>query len=129
MPGNDNSSPAPATPREGEPEPEEGRHQSTRREKRDDHGAPPVLSAPVRVLLYFTGWLLLLVGLIGLALPGIQGILTLLLGAAVLSLVSEAAHRWIRALFRPWPKGGEHFDRLRKRLHERLARFHRHDRS
>ena len=88
-------------------------------------GAEPALPMSVRILLYFAGWLLLLVGLLGLALPGIQGILTLVLGAAVLSLTSEAVHRWMRAIFRPWPAGWRRFENLRARLHAALKRFHR----
>ena len=83
------------------------------------------LPTPLRVVLYFAGWFLLLIGLLGLALPGIQGVLTLILGAAVLSLASEATHRWLRRLLRPWPKGAQKFEQARARLRERLARFTR----
>ena len=108
---------------------------STHDRHRDDTPGPrnavasastePPLPTPLRVVLYFAGWFLLLVGLLGLALPGIQGVLTLILGAAVLSLASEATHRWLRRLLRPWPKGAQRFEQARTRLHQWLSRFHR----
>ena len=46
---------------------------------------------------FVAGWGLVAVGLAGLVLPGIQGVLTLLAGLAVLSVVSRTAHGWTRA--------------------------------
>ena len=88
-------------------------------------GGQPALPVSVRILLYFAGWLLLLVGLLGLALPGLQGILTLVLGTAVLSLTSETIHRWMQRIFRPWPAAWQRFERFRDRLHHSLKRFHK----
>lgn len=100
-------------------------HRDRRRRRKMDEGGEPPLPPLVRIPLYFAGWLLLLIGLAGLALPGIQGVLTILLGASVLSIASEAAHRWLRRLLEPWPRGAHHFERLRKRLHRALSRFRR----
>ncbi|MEE2776162.1 MAG: PGPGW domain-containing protein [Acidobacteriota bacterium] len=83
----------------------------------------PPLPTPLRIVLYFAGWLLLLVGILGLVLPGLQGILTLFIGAAVLSLASEAAHRWLRRLLRPWPPAEKRFVQMRAKMRARLARF------
>ena len=80
------------------------------------------LPTPIRIGLYFLGWFLLLVGLLGLALPGIQGILTMALGAALLSLASEAAHRRLRSLLRRWPAAQRLMERFRARVHKILAR-------
>jgi uncharacterized membrane protein YbaN (DUF454 family) len=56
-----------------------------------------------RVIRLTTGWLLIVIGVIGLFLPILQGILFLLSGLAVLSTES----RWARALlerFSAWRK-------------------------
>jgi hypothetical protein len=72
----------------------------------------------VRVLLYFGGWLLVLLGVAALFLPG-PGLLGLALGAAVLSVVSEALHsRARRLLLRVWPEGAQHLDRFRHRVED-----------
>jgi len=81
----------------------------------------PVLSTTSRILLLALGWLLLLVGVLGLFLPGLQGILTLILGAATLSLVSHTMFRLLRYLFRPWPNGWRRLLRMRRRVQRWLA--------
>jgi len=67
------------------------------------------------------GWALIAIGVAGLILPGIQGILTLLLGAAVLSLVSQRVHNGLRRLFSRWPKGWRRLEKLRRKLHRKLS--------
>ncbi len=74
-----------------------------------------------RLLLLLAGWLLILIGIAGLILPGIQGILTIFAGAAVLSLVSELVYELLRWSFRRWPKGWKRVVRLRRRLHRWLT--------
>jgi uncharacterized membrane protein YbaN (DUF454 family) len=69
-----------------------------------------------RVLLLAAGWVLFVVGIAGLILPGIQGVLTLLVAAALLSAGSATAHRWIRSRFRRWPKGWKRIEKFRRRL-------------
>jgi uncharacterized membrane protein YbaN (DUF454 family) len=81
----------------------------------------PELPTTTRVLLFVLGWLLILVGLAGLVLPGLQGILTLLLGAALLSLISQAMLRALRWTMRPWPRGWRRLLRLRRKLIRRLT--------
>ncbi len=97
----------------------------------DETSARPVVDARpelrplpvlVRIFLYFLGWLLIIVGLLGLVLPGIQGILTLALGAAALSLVSEAVHRRLRSVLKPWPAGQRRMELLRAKVHSWLSR-------
>lgn len=82
----------------------------------------PKLSLGTRVLVFVAGWSLLLVGVAGLALPGIQGILTLLIGAAVLSVASETVYRLLKKMFRRWPKGMDTLDRFRDKIHSWLHR-------
>ena len=82
----------------------------------------PPLSLPVRIGLHVLGWVLVLAGIAMLALPG-QGILTILLGLAVLSVASKHVHLWLEARFERWPWGWRHIERFRHALHRRL---HRH---
>ncbi len=76
----------------------------------------------MRVVAFVLGWGLVLVGVVGLALPGIQGVLTLLAGTAVLSVVSETVYRLLRRLFARWPGGWRRVRSFRKRVHDWLHR-------
>jgi len=68
------------------------------------------------MLLLATGWVLVVVGVAGLILPGVQGILTLFVALALLSAGSATAHRWIRGWFGRWPKGWRRIEKLRRRV-------------
>jgi hypothetical protein len=100
--------------REAEEEP--GREAGSARHKL------PQLSLGMRVVAFVLGWGLVLVGIAGLALPGIQGVLTLLAGTAVLSVVSETVYRLLRRLFRRWPSGWKRVHGFRNRVHGWLHR-------
>ena len=76
----------------------------------------PALSPSARILLLVLGWMLIVLGLMGLVLPGLQGLLTLGLGAAALSLVSRSMLNTLRWVFRPWPKGWRRVLRTRRRV-------------
>lgn len=82
----------------------------------------PKLSLKMRVVAFVLGWGLVLVGVAGLALPGIQGVLTLLAGTAVLSVVSETVYRLLRWVFRRWPGGWKRVRGFRRRVHGWLHR-------
>jgi hypothetical protein len=69
------------------------------------------------LLLLLAGWLLLLIGVAGLILPGIQGVLTILIGAAVLSLVSELAYDLLRWILGRWPRLWRRMLKLRQKVH------------
>jgi uncharacterized membrane protein YbaN (DUF454 family) len=77
----------------------------------------------LRVVVLIVGWLILLVGVAGLVLPGIQGIATIIAGLAILSVASETAHRWMRRGLQRWPKVWLRVDRFRTRLHDWLHRM------
>jgi uncharacterized membrane protein YbaN (DUF454 family) len=68
---------------------------------------------PARLVLLVVGWLLVLVGIAGLVLPGIQGIATILAGLAVLSLASQTAYHLLHRLLRRWPRAWEKVERFR----------------
>ncbi|MEM1245980.1 MAG: PGPGW domain-containing protein [Acidobacteriota bacterium] len=74
-----------------------------------------------RLLLLTSGFVLLLVGLAGLVLPGIQGVLTLAIGTALLSTVSPTVRSWLRALFSGWPRGWRRYLRVERRLQQILG--------
>jgi len=80
----------------------------------------PPLSLPVRIGLHAVGWTLVLVGVAGLVIPGIQGILTGALGLALVSVASENVHRWLRSSLRRWPRLWAQVDKLHQRIHRRL---------
>jgi hypothetical protein len=69
-----------------------------------------------RIFLLVTGWLLVVIGIAGLVLPGLQGFLTLLAAAAFLSAGSSAVHGFLRERFRRWPKGWRRMERWRRKL-------------
>jgi hypothetical protein len=56
----------------------------------------------------------------GLVLPGIQGVLTILVGAALLSLDNELVYRGLRRLLTRWPDAWHRVERFRERAHDRL---------
>jgi putative transmembrane protein PGPGW len=79
----------------------------------------------LRILVFAAGWMLILIGVAGLVLPGIQGVLTLLAGVALLSLVSELAYRSLRRALRRWPAAWQRVERFRERAHDWLHRLGR----
>lgn len=86
----------------------------------------PPLPLGVRVGIFIVGWILILVGVAGLVLPGIQGIATIILGAALLSLDNELVYRGLRKLLRRWPTIWHRIEHFRERSHDRIHRmFHR----
>ena len=82
----------------------------------------PALPLVVRILVLVIGWVVVLIGIAGLALPGIQGCLTLALGAALLSLASEMIYRGLRRLLQRWPKVWDRVESLRSWMHDKLSR-------
>ncbi len=75
----------------------------------------------VRLAVLIVGGLLILIGIAGLVLPGIQGIVTIVLGLAVTSLASEFVHRHLRRLLSRWPKAHRMMERFRRRVHRWLS--------
>lgn len=70
-----------------------------------------------RAILATAGVLLLVLGVAGLFLPFLQGILFLVLAAAVLSLASERVYRWLRGLVAErWPGAWQRVERFRTRV-------------
>lgn len=78
------------------------------------------LPLAVRIVCFLLGWLLVLIGVAGLVLPGIQGVFTIFIGAAVLSLVSELIYERLRDLLSRWPSLWRRIEGFRLKLHRRL---------
>jgi hypothetical protein len=75
-----------------------------------------------KALFLVVGWLLVVLGIAGLFLPVLQGFLLLIPGLAILSLVSDRLHSFLRARFRRWPRGWRRMQKFRRRVERRFAR-------
>lgn len=80
----------------------------------------PPLPMGVRVAIFVLGWLLILVGVAGLILPGIQGIATILVGAALLSLDNELVYRGLRKALQRWPGVWRKIESFREKAHDKI---------
>lgn len=76
----------------------------------------------LRILVFLAGWIVILVGIAGLVLPG-PGIPTIVAGAAILSIVSEATYELTRKSLQRWPFIWDKVEAFRERIHDRLHRF------
>jgi Putative transmembrane protein (PGPGW) len=74
----------------------------------------------LRIVLLLVGWIVVLVGVAGLVLPGIQGIATIVIGAAILSVASELAYELTRKALRRWPWLWDRVESFQDRLHDKL---------
>ena len=77
----------------------------------------------LRILVLLVGWIVVLVGVAGLILPGIQGIATIVLGAAILSVASEIAYELMKKVLCRWPKIWDRVEGFRDKIHDRLHDF------
>lgn len=82
----------------------------------------PPLPLVLRLVLLGIGWALILLGIAGLFLPILQGVLFLVMGAAVVSLASQRVHRALRGAFGRWPRGWRRLEKFRRWLHAKLHR-------
>ena len=88
----------------------------------ESHVHIPDLPLALRIGLLILGWLVVVLGLAGLLLPGLQGILLLILGAAVLSVASDSVHRWLERILERRPKIRGRMNSFRTKLHAKLSR-------
>ena len=70
----------------------------------------------VRVLTLTLGWLCILLGVVGLFLPLLQGVLLILLGLYLLSRESTIAKGWLNRLRARFPQADAQMQRLKRRL-------------
>jgi hypothetical protein len=76
----------------------------------------------LRVLVLSVGWLCILLGIVGLFLPILQGGLLLAIGFALLSIGSQIVHLWLRRLLRRWPGLWKRLEKMRRKIHQKLHR-------
>lgn len=69
-----------------------------------------------RVLLFIAAFLFIVLGVIGLALPILQGFLFLAIGFILLSIASPRARTWIESHTRQFPKMHEWIKKIQKRV-------------
>ena len=74
----------------------------------------------LRLAVLTLGWLLILLGIVGLFLPILQGGLMLAIGFALLSIASQTMHLWFRSLMGRWPRIWRRVEKLRRKIHLRL---------
>jgi uncharacterized membrane protein YbaN (DUF454 family) len=75
----------------------------------------PLRSKWRRFLILFSGWMFVVLGVLGIFLPILQGILFLAVGFYLLSLESPWAHRKIEQMREKYPRLGATFDQARLR--------------
>lgn len=81
------------------------------------------LPLKTRIVLGVAGGLLVVLGIAGLFLPFLQGILFLVLAAAVLSLTSRRIYTWLAGTIgERWPGAWERVERFRTRVRWKLRR-------
>ncbi len=73
--------------------------------------------AAKRHLVLLLGWTFIVLGILGLFLPVLQGILFLLIGLLILSTESDWARRLLHTLQLRFPKTSSHIDAAHRKLH------------
>jgi hypothetical protein len=81
----------------------------------------PSLPLPTRIVLLGLSWLCLFLGVAGLLLPGLQGVLLLLLGMALMSVASDKVHRWLERVLQRHPGLLTRLQRFRQKIHTRFG--------
>ncbi len=84
---------------------------------------PPPMPLWLRLTVLGAGWILILVGLVGLFLPVFQGMLSLALGLALMSAASQTIHLWLRNLFARSPRVWKRMERVRRKMHGWFERW------
>ncbi|MGB5160235.1 MAG: hypothetical protein WBO69_14065 [Thermoanaerobaculia bacterium] len=82
----------------------------------------PSLPLVTRMVLLGLSWICLILGLAGLLLPGLQGVLLLLLGMALMSVASDTVHGWMERALHRYPRLQERLQRFRDKIHKKFGR-------
>lgn len=83
------------------------------------------LPLKARILIFVVGWVLVVVGVAGLVLPGIQGGITILAGAALLSIDNQLLYRFLHRNLHRWPWVWSRIERFREKAHHWAEKLHR----
>ena len=100
--------------------PQENHQASTQEDLEEIH--IPSLPLGTRIALLALSWLCFILGLAGLLLPGLQGVLLLLLGLALMSVASDTVHRWMERVLHRHPGLQRRLQRFRHRIHSKFGR-------
>lgn len=76
-----------------------------------------------RVMIYVAGWGFIVLGILGLVLPILQGILFLLIGLFLLSSVSPRAERLLRKIRKRFPRLSSKLDEAAPKAREAQRRI------
>ncbi|MGZ4787836.1 MAG: PGPGW domain-containing protein [Terriglobales bacterium] len=76
-----------------------------------------------RIAILVVGWAFILLGIVGLFLPVLQGILFLLIGLLILSTEYVWAHRLLHKMRARFPKIAEHMDHARSKVERWLKKI------
>ncbi len=90
-------------------------------ERRLPETVRPRRSPLQRAVILIAGWLFIVLGVLGLFLPVLQGLLFLAIGLSLLSLESSWAHRHLHRLRARYPRFARTADQARAR-YEQVAR-------
>jgi len=101
------------------PPPEEPQEASRQQDLEEIH--IPSLPLGTRMVLLGLSWICLILGLAGLLLPGLQGVLLLLLGMALMSVASDTVHRWMEKALHRHPGLQKRLHRFREKIHNRFG--------
>lgn len=71
-----------------------------------------------RVLILSLGWFFIILGIIGLFLPVLQGILFLFIGLVILSRASKTVKSWLEKLKNRHPKFGYYLDKAKEKVRD-----------
>lgn len=82
-----------------------------------------------RVLVLVFGWGFILLGIVGLFLPILQGVLFILIGLFILSTEYEWAHNMLQRLRQRYPRVAHIADSARQRAHAWLRKIWRRERA
>lgn len=86
-------------------------------------------SNTTRILILITGWTFILLGILGLFLPFLQGVLFLLVGLIILSSEYVWAHRLLTKLRERFPKVGRMADQATAKAASWLRRISGHGKT
>jgi uncharacterized membrane protein YbaN (DUF454 family) len=76
-----------------------------------------------RIAVYTVGWGFIVLGILGLVLPILQGVIFLLIGLYILSSISPWAARLLERLRRRFPRTSDQFDKAKPKAKEILVRI------
>ena len=76
-----------------------------------------------RIATYVVGWGFIILGILGIVLPILQGVIFLLIGLYILSTISPWAARMLERLRKRFPKIADQFDRAKPKAKAVQARI------